>query len=166
MDSNEPLAWLITWRSYGTWLPGDPRGYVRRGVPGRQPPAPSVHARARSRMKHPPLVLTDDMRGVILQSLRDTAHARDWPLFAANVLVCHVHIAVTAPGREGRRVRDRFKANATIALREEGLIDRGRTVWARGGHLARLHDDASVTRASIYVLEKQECDRFVTPVIE
>jgi len=26
----EPLAYFLTWTTYGTWLPGDERGWVRR----------------------------------------------------------------------------------------------------------------------------------------
>ena len=38
----EPLAYYLTWTTYGTWLPGDERGWVWRGKvsaarPQRQP---------------------------------------------------------------------------------------------------------------------------------
>lgn len=33
-DVSSPLAYLITWTTYGTWLPGDRRGWVEAGEPG------------------------------------------------------------------------------------------------------------------------------------
>jgi hypothetical protein len=27
---NEPLAYYLTWTTYGTWLPGDERGWVAK----------------------------------------------------------------------------------------------------------------------------------------
>ena len=33
-----PLAYLITWTTYGTWLPGDQRGWVEDGTFGIQAP--------------------------------------------------------------------------------------------------------------------------------
>jgi hypothetical protein len=35
----DPLAYFLTWTTYGTWLPGDERGWVER--PGQfRPPTP------------------------------------------------------------------------------------------------------------------------------
>ena len=28
MEFDDSFAWLITWTTYGTWLPGDPRGNI------------------------------------------------------------------------------------------------------------------------------------------
>src|SRR3990172_10721 len=33
---SEPIAYFLTWTSYGTWLSGDPRGWVRFGGGGVQ----------------------------------------------------------------------------------------------------------------------------------
>ena len=30
-NTDEPIAYFITWTSYGTWLPGDERGWWRKG---------------------------------------------------------------------------------------------------------------------------------------
>jgi hypothetical protein len=46
---SDPLAYFITWATYGTWLPGDERGWVeyRRGW---QLPDPSLKVEAAARM--------------------------------------------------------------------------------------------------------------------
>ena len=30
-NADEPIAYFITWTTYGTWLPGDERGWSRKG---------------------------------------------------------------------------------------------------------------------------------------
>ena len=42
-----PLAWHLIWNTYGTWLPGDARGWNRRGDPRRHPPSPPLEAAVR-----------------------------------------------------------------------------------------------------------------------
>jgi hypothetical protein len=65
--------WLLTWTTYGTWLPGDPRGLIgrERGVAGGQAPVdspgtslregvPKLERIARSRMRGPAVWLTPE----------------------------------------------------------------------------------------------------------
>ena len=37
-NTGEPLAFLLTWTTYGTWSPGDERGWNRKGKPGAHLP--------------------------------------------------------------------------------------------------------------------------------
>ena len=60
-DSGIPLGYLITFRTYGTWLHGDPRGSVDRfhniyGTP-KLPPSPIRQEYERRLMKMPPVKL-------------------------------------------------------------------------------------------------------------
>jgi len=37
-NAGEPIAYLITWTTYGTWLPGDERGWQKKNRTGEQSP--------------------------------------------------------------------------------------------------------------------------------
>ena len=37
-NTGEPLAYFLTWTTYGTWLPGDERGWNRKVNPKSIPP--------------------------------------------------------------------------------------------------------------------------------
>ncbi|MGI9518711.1 MAG: hypothetical protein ACR2NP_16760 [Pirellulaceae bacterium] len=50
-NTGEPLAYLLTWTTYGTWLHGDDRGWNRRDEPEFQPPNPLFQEMAASEMK-------------------------------------------------------------------------------------------------------------------
>ena len=63
---NEPpmpdaLAYFLTWTTYGTWLPGDERGWILRGS-GFQAPRPVLQKLAGERMTEAPLALSDEQR--------------------------------------------------------------------------------------------------------
>jgi hypothetical protein len=45
-----PLAFHLIWTTYGTWLPGDGRGWIQSGVLGVQPPDAEREQAARERM--------------------------------------------------------------------------------------------------------------------
>ena len=51
LNAGDPLAYFLTLTTYGTWLPGDDRGWHRKGEPEVQPPNPFLVEMARSRMK-------------------------------------------------------------------------------------------------------------------
>ena len=56
------LAYHLTWTTYGTWLPGDARGWVKWGEVGVKLPDPQQERDARRRMVESAVVLTDDQR--------------------------------------------------------------------------------------------------------
>ena len=51
---SDVLAYHIVWTTYGTWLPGDWRGWVKKRVWGVQEPDPATKTAARGRMAEEP----------------------------------------------------------------------------------------------------------------
>src|SRR5437667_11495164 len=103
--------WLITWTTYGTWLPGARAGFVSQvrdehgeqvihNVPGTPFDAdmPELEAFARSQMKGPPVYLEQSAADAMIHQYRETAHVRGWGLEAASVMVNHTHLVVGALG--------------------------------------------------------------------
>ena len=56
-----PLGFFLTWTTYGTWLPGDERGWVRRGG-GLQAANPARKKAAQERMTESPCTLDIEQR--------------------------------------------------------------------------------------------------------
>jgi hypothetical protein len=50
-------AWLLTWTTYGTWLPGNKRGSVTRGRP-YDGALPALETASQAALKGPPIFLT------------------------------------------------------------------------------------------------------------
>ncbi len=52
-NPGEPLGYFITWTTYGTWLPGDERGWRRKGDADIQLPNQLSRESAESKMTEP-----------------------------------------------------------------------------------------------------------------
>lgn len=68
----EPLAYFLTWPTYGIWLPGDERGWVERRK-GWQLPDPIVKQEAEARMTEDACVLDFEQRELVPMSERTEA---------------------------------------------------------------------------------------------
>ena len=67
-NTDEPLAYFITWTTYGTWLPGDSRGWWQRGDGELHSPNELFREMAVSAMKETAFKLDLDQRRVERQS--------------------------------------------------------------------------------------------------
>ena len=153
----EPLAYFLTWRTYGTWLHGDDRGSVDRrhkalGAP-LLPPEPAFVERDRGRMPVPPVVLDERQRHLVDTAIRERCSHAGWVLLALNVRTNHVH-AVVAATEPPEQVMASLKAWATRKLRE------GRSApakpWARHGSTRYLWDELGLENACTYVTDLQD----------
>jgi hypothetical protein len=94
-NTDTPLAYFISFRSYGTWLHGDKRGSIDRfqnqyGTP-YIPPNEKWHRYNQKQLKARPLILGAQQRNAIEKAIRETCQIRKWALLAFNVRTNHVH---------------------------------------------------------------------------
>lgn len=151
-------TYLITFRTQGTWLHGDPRGSVdpRHNRPGAPfvAPNPRLMQRDRTRMTSAPVILDDAQRTIVDDVIRGVCAHQRWTLHALHVRTNHVHAIVTAPDRP-ERIMHAFKARSTRRLVEAGLVTQGTRTWARHGSTRWLNTDATFDAACRYVMEEQ-----------
>lgn len=151
---NEPLAYFITWGTYGTWLPGDARGWNARGR-GWQPPDSIREAQAADAMTEGECRLTPEQRAAVETQLAETCRFRGWQLLAASCRSNHVHVVVAVAGADGFKVRDDLKAWATRCLKERFDPTRKKW-WAERGDVEPVYHDAGLEQAIWYVAEGQD----------
>lgn len=162
-DNERPLAYLITFRTYGTWLHGDDRFSVDRhsgknhyGTPKIDPNEKLVTIMAEKRLTRA-FVLNGESRTTVERAIRNVCRLREYSLFAANVRTNHVHSVVSAAAKP-ETMMNAFKANATRELREAGLVTTDVRVWSRGGSTRYLWKPSHVEGAMDYVLHGQGDD--------
>jgi REP element-mobilizing transposase RayT len=163
-DDNEfPLAYLITIRTYGTWLHGDERGSMdrKRRVYGtaKIAPNPSLQKSDKEQLKHPPVILNAKQREIVEKAIREVCDHRPYVLRAIHVRTNHVHTVVTAM-QDPEPVLDAFKAYATRALRRGKLIPVKVKPWARHGSTVYLWKERDVAKAIEYAMLSQDNDLF------
>src|SRR5580765_8709142 len=132
-----PLAYLITFRTYGTWLHGDKRGSVElhRGQNKYNSPKIDPNAKLESdmarRMKQGEVVLSKPMRRVVELAIKEVCEFRAYRLLAINVRTNHAHVVVSAQNKP-EPIADAFKSYSTRKLRETGLLADDVRPWSRG----------------------------------
>ncbi len=160
-DRDTPLAYLITFRTYGTWLHGDERGSTDRhnnvyGLP--HIPEDRTWKRHNERqLITEPLILDAKMRTIVENSIRETCSIRNWHLHAVHIRTNHGH-SVIAAAKKGSLVLNAIKANATRALRHAGLWTLDHSPWADKGSCRRIWNEQGVANAINYVLNGQGGD--------
>jgi len=147
-----PLAYFISWTTHGSWIPGDPRGWVERGKAGIQDHNASRLRGSRERMTEPPITLSLDQRSLVEQTIRDHCAIRSWQLHAVNARTNHVHVVVTAD-RDPEVVMDQFKAWCSRRLNEQAGASR--RWWTKHGSTKWINDEEYLQNAIEYVLERQ-----------
>jgi REP element-mobilizing transposase RayT len=158
-DTDIPLAYLITFRSYGTWLHGDERGSVSRFrnqyKSRRLPPEKTWHQTNTKRLHQEMVLLDSARRHCIEESANQTCEIRKWKLYAINVRTNHVHLVVSIAEQKPETALNAFKANATREMRAKGCWESTRSPWSDKGSKRYLWNEKSLARAIDYVLNGQ-----------
>ena len=112
----DPLAYLLTWPTYGTWLPGDERGWVEYRH-GFQLPHLMKELESAALMTEDACLLDDEQRRLVEKTIADHCAIRGWILHAVNCRTNHLHVVVTAD-LHPKKVISQFKAWCTRRLKE------------------------------------------------
>src|SRR5260370_17837380 len=153
-EDHTPLAYLITFRCYGTWLHGDDKGSVARhhnryGAP--LIPSDLRWRRHNSRsLKEEPVKLSKAQRALITTAIEQTCELRKWLLHSVNVRSNHCHVVVTAACGPSK-VLNALKANATREMRDADEWRRSDSPWADSGSKRYLWTEKQLQRAIDYL---------------
>jgi REP element-mobilizing transposase RayT len=161
-DNEFPLAYLITFRTYGTWLHGDKRTSVDRsmniyGTP-RIPERIARENYAKSILNKPPVELNAKQRNGVEKTIREVCRYKNWGLYSINVRTNHAHAVIAAGASKPGKIINALKAYSTRRLREDSLWTLDTSPWVDKGSERWLWDEESVQRACDYVIYCQGPD--------
>jgi hypothetical protein len=165
MDRN----WLFTWTCYGTWLPGDTRGFVgnvrqadgaqvTHNLPGTPYDAdlPGLVAYTREHMTRPPVTLGRAEADAVIGQYQETARIRKWFLHAASVMYNHTHVVVGVRGDpDPQQMLETLKSWATRAVKKVRPLPNNGHFWTAKGSKRKLPDEQALRSAILYVTRKQ-----------
>ena len=161
--------WLFTWTTYGTWLPGDVRGFVSnvRDGPGRErrhnkvgtpydADIPGLRKAALKNMRGGPIFLTSSQAVMVFRQIQETGHIRGWHLSAVAIIPNHVHVVLGVSGDPdpGGILRD-LKSYASRALNNWWTKPPCGTWWTESGSKRKLKDSKSIIGAVRYVRQQR-----------
>jgi REP element-mobilizing transposase RayT len=160
----QALAYLITFRCYGTWLHGEERGsidrrhYHRFGTPG-MPANKKILSDERRALTGQPMLLAKRQRKVVEFAIKEVCENRKYSLYAISVRTNHVHVVVGS-ARQPESVMNCFKSYATRRLRESHLLPHDVKPWSRHGSTRYPWTEAQVSNAIEYVVFGQGDEPF------
>jgi REP element-mobilizing transposase RayT len=155
---NVPLAYFITFTTYGTWLHGRASGSVDREH--NEPGAPFLPADAekeyveRGHLRQPEYRLDAERRDIVLRTIVEVAKHRGWTLWAVHVRSNHVHMIVSAPARPEKIMAD-CKVWVSRRLREAFGEDADRDRWTQDGSTIYLWTSEALAEKIAYVADGQ-----------
>lgn len=147
--------------TYGTWLPGDKRGFRtrhhREHVEGdyRNPPPPGkyeeLYQRSRNLLKREPVYLTQVQRLRAAEAFAKSLLKRKLPLIVISVDRIHYHILVKCSDRAPRKWVGIAKKESSHYLKEEGLAPVG-GLWAVRNKCLPIKDRSHQLSVANYIL--------------
>lgn len=136
------LATMITTTTYGTWLPGDLRGYVEDGI--ILPPDPHRLERSRRLLKTDPIFLTAREQEALFEALQCAAREFDYALLAASIESWHAHWLIDHAFDDVKVMVGRMKTRMRQALARGCL-------WTAGYDARYCFDDEAVEARRNYI---------------
>ena len=149
-----PLAYHITFGTYGTRLHGDERGTVdrRHNTPGN-PVLGSTESwqnKEQQLLKNLQIVLTHEQCTFTETSLPDICRRGDWTYHIAAAQEDHVHVLLES-NREGKAVRRWLKSWLSEALSHRWPLGERQRWWAVGGSVKYVWDADYFDRVFDYI---------------
>ncbi|HEV7858478.1 MAG TPA: hypothetical protein VGO91_07600 [Pyrinomonadaceae bacterium] len=155
-ETDIPLAYLITFRCYGTWLHGDERGSIdhfhNHYKSSYIPSSKTWHQHNTHTLTGKAVTLNAAQRESIGKAIRETWAFRNWSLRAINVRTNHAHIVVSIGDAKPEHALNALKANATRKMRHDGCWQQSHSPWADKGSKRYLWNERSIERAIDYLI--------------
>jgi len=140
------LGYFVTWTTYGTWLQGEEKGYVKNGcVLVENPQLRGANIKA---LRGQPVKLYRKEKEIIRKAILSEAERHNQKIFAISVCSNHIHIVLEYCGKSIERIVGRYKAAGRIALQRNGF---NRRVWTKGYYKQYCFDEGSLQKRIKYV---------------
>ncbi|MGY8769737.1 MAG: hypothetical protein ACKVH8_15065 [Pirellulales bacterium] len=151
---NDPIAYFLTWPTYGTWLPGDIRGWIEYRHGWLLPNTTRLQY-SEAKLKDDACILNDKERRIVEGQVAETCRFRDWILYGVSCRSNHMHLVIGAENTRPEKIRVDIKSWCTRRMNE--LSDRNRgNWWAERGSQRYIFDEDCLGTVIQYVTDAQE----------
>jgi REP element-mobilizing transposase RayT len=121
------MAYMITWTTYGSWLQGDERKYVKDGQ--TLEPNPNLKKSNLLSLKQQIIKLTPSRQNIVQNAILEEAKRINHKIRAITVCSHHVHIVAENNHTPINQAVSRYKNVATAALKRSGYTGK---LWTEG----------------------------------
>jgi len=143
----ESFVNFVTTTSYGSWLPGDARGYVERGE--LMPASPALEQHARCLLRQEPVLFSHDEGDRLERAILAACDEFGYRLFDLSIESWHLHWIVRHDA-DAKSMIGRLKNRMRQELR------RGR-IWTKGYWRRELRTEEELLIARQYIRRHPGC---------
>jgi REP element-mobilizing transposase RayT len=144
------IGYMVTFTTYGTYLQGSKRGYVKDGeILGESEGLREANKKAQTDRR---FVLTKENSELVRKAILDEAKILGQEVYAMAVSPTHVHIVVDAINELIETAVARYKRASTKAIRGIGYEEK---VWTKGFDKRFCFDETALKNRIKYV-ERQK----------
>lgn len=142
------VGYMLTWTTYGSWLPGDERKYTQNGkvLDGNK----KIYNHSRKIQKSATVKLTKKEKSIVEQTIINEAKNIGQQLEAIAVCSNHVHVVFRWSYHPVKEVVSRYKNVSMFALHNIGRTGR---IWTRG-YYTRFCDQEQVFTGQIEYVKR------------
>jgi REP element-mobilizing transposase RayT len=139
------IGYMITWTTYGTWLQGDERGYVKEGA--ILPANDKLKFANQKQQKFQTVKFNITQRQIAEKAILDEAQRVNQKILALVVCSNHIHLVAQANSEPINLFVRRYKTAATRTLRKY-FPDK---IWSEGYDKRFCFSQEEVTKRIQYV---------------
>lgn len=121
------LGYMLTWTTYGSWLQGDNRSYVKDGKILEK--NEGLRKANMKKLKADIVELTPQEQEMVREAILNKAETLGQKIYSMAVCSNHVHIVAQRISESIEMVVSHYKNAARLALRANGFVGK---VWTRG----------------------------------
>jgi len=140
------IGYMITWTTYGSWLQGDKRGYVKNGT--ILPANDKLKTANQKQQKFQAVKLDSSQKHIVRKAILQEAQRINQEISAIAVCSNHVHIVAKVSSESIEQIVHRYKRLSTFVLRKAGLDGK---VWSKGFDKRFCFTDKDIEQKVKYV---------------
>jgi len=145
------IGFMATWTTYGSWLQGNKKGYVKNGITLKA--NPELEKSNKVLLKHDEIKIPKSLRTIVKNAILKEAEEIGQKVYAIAVCSNHVHIVVESISKTCGYSAGRFKKAATDELRKYGFRDK---VWTKGFDKRYCYNQQEIEKKITYVQRHED----------
>ena len=137
---------MLTWTTYGSWLQGDKRKYVKNGK--ILDPNPLLESKNKENMKYPKVSLTTAQREIIEKAITDKSVVLNQKIYVLAIRKNHIHLVTDCNFISAASAVSHYKNAARLAMKSNGFVGR---LWTKGFSVRYCFDENQLNKVIQYV---------------
>lgn len=153
------IAYMLTWTTYGSWLQGDERGWVKDSKTFES--CSVLEEINKDIMQKPAVELDQKQKSYALACIIDKAVKLGQKIYAAAVCHNHVHLIVECIGMEIGKIISYYKHAIRLSLQDNGFCGK---LWTKGYDTRYYDTTQEISEKIEYVLGHKEIGIVYQPI--